>query len=174
MVYFRKINTAMGVIMVASTERGVCRIALPGEDREKFLSDLVKMYGEAELVDESIHGKLGEVNSLAEEELTAYFNGELKNFTVPLDLKGTEFQKRVWEEVMKIPYGEVRSYGYIARAIGKPKACRAVGGANNRNPVPIIVPCHRVVGSDGSLVGYGGGLEMKSFLLKLEGIKEEF
>ncbi|ADL07008.1 methylated-DNA--[protein]-cysteine S-methyltransferase [Thermosediminibacter oceani] len=174
MVYFRKINTAIGVIMVASTERGVCRIALPGENMESFINDLKKMYGGAELVDESVRGKSSEINFLAEQELTAYFNRELKNFTVPLDLKGTEFQKKVWKEVMKIPYGEVRSYGYIARAIGKPKACRAVGGANNRNPVPIIVPCHRVVGNDGSLVGYGGGLEMKSFLLKLEGIKREF
>lgn len=171
MVYFRKINTAIGVIIVASTERGVCRIALPGEDEEKVVNDLVKKCGGVELVDESVHGKLSEVNSLAEKELIAYFEGELKNFTVPVDLKGTEFQIKVWREVMKIPYGEVRSYGYIAKAIGKPKACRAVGGANNRNPVPIIVPCHRVVGSDGSLMGYGGGLEMKRFLLKLEGIR---
>ena len=105
----------------------------------------------------------------AEGQLRAYFAGRLHKFDLPLGLRGTEFQKRVWRALCRIPYGETRSYGEVAAMIGNPKACRAVGMANNRNPVSIIVPCHRVVGSDGSLVGYGGGLGVKKFLLELEG-----
>jgi len=101
-------------------------------------------------------------------QLTEYFNKKRKVFDVPLSLKGTEFQKRDWEELKKIPYGETRSYGEIAKALGIPKGARAVGLANNRNPVAIIVPCHRIVGSNGGLVGYAGGLEMKKKLLELE------
>jgi len=101
--------------------------------------------------------------------LAEYFDGKRRRFDLPVDLYGTPFQLRVWRELKKIPYGEVRSYKELARAIGSPKAVRAVGGANNKNPVPILVPCHRVIGSNGSLVGYGGGLSIKEYLLKLEG-----
>lgn len=104
-----------------------------------------------------------------EEELAAYFAGKLRTFTVPLGLVGTPFQLSVWEALRQIPYGETRTYGEIAAAIGNPRACRAVGMANNRNPISILIPCHRVIGSGGALVGYGGGLEVKKFLLKLEG-----
>jgi O-6-methylguanine DNA methyltransferase len=92
----------------------------------------------------------------------------LRDFVLPLDLRGTLFQKRVWQELCRIPYGETRSYRFVADSIGVPKAVRAVGAANGRNPVPIVVPCHRVIGAGGSLVGYGGGLPMKKFLLDLE------
>ncbi|HHU93220.1 MAG TPA: methylated-DNA--[protein]-cysteine S-methyltransferase [Halanaerobiaceae bacterium] len=102
------------------------------------------------------------------DELNAYFMGKLRVFQVPLILEGTDFQKRVWKEIMKIPYGEVASYGEIARAIGVPKGARAVGNANNKNKVPIIIPCHRVVGSNGSLTGYAGGLERKKWLIAHE------
>jgi methylated-DNA-[protein]-cysteine S-methyltransferase len=102
-------------------------------------------------------------------QLEEYFSGRRRSFDLPLDLQGTEFQKRCWEELLKIPYGETRSYAAIAAAIGKPAAVRAVGLANGQNPIPIIVPCHRVIGSDGSLTGYGGGLEIKRKLLELEG-----
>ena len=105
----------------------------------------------------------------AVKQLDEYFAGRRKEFNLPLSMKGTAFQKKVWAALQEIPYGETRSYGDIAKAIGKPKAARAVGMANNRNPVSIIVPCHRVIGSNGSLVGYGGGLKAKEFLLKLEG-----
>ena len=101
-------------------------------------------------------------------ELDAYFAGRLKKFTVPLELRGTPFQKAVWEALLRIPYGETRSYSDIALAIGKPAAVRAVGLANGANPVSIIVPCHRVIGKSGDLVGYGGGLERKRALLDLE------
>ncbi|MFF6779675.1 methylated-DNA--[protein]-cysteine S-methyltransferase [Streptomyces sp. NPDC012510] len=104
----------------------------------------------------------------AEEQLTAYFAGELKEFTLELRLHGTPFQRAVWEQLVRIPYGETRSYGDLAHALGNPKASRAVGLANGKNPVGIIVPCHRVVGSDGSLTGYGGGVERKQRLLDFE------
>jgi methylated-DNA-[protein]-cysteine S-methyltransferase len=107
-------------------------------------------------------------NRKAAEELDAYFAGELRQFSVPLDLRGTAFQRRVWQRLLEIPYGETRSYGYIARALGRPTAGRAVGRANGTNPVSIIVPCHRVIGADGRLVGYGGGLDRKKALLDLE------
>jgi len=102
------------------------------------------------------------------DELRAYFAGELKEFTLPLRLEGTPFQRSVWEQLRTIPYGETRSYGELADALGNPKASRAVGLANGKNPVGIIVPCHRVVGTDGSLTGYGGGLERKRRLLDFE------
>ena len=101
-------------------------------------------------------------------ELQRYFAGELTIFTVPADPEGTPFQRRVWEALQRIPYGTTCSYGALAAAIGRPKACRAVGMANHRNPIPILIPCHRVVGADGSLTGYAGGLAVKSFLLQLE------
>ncbi len=101
-------------------------------------------------------------------ELTAYFAGELRQFTVPLAPKGTPFQQKVWAALREIPYGETRSYKELAIAVGNEKACRAVGMANNRNPLPIFIPCHRVVGSDGKLVGYAGGLDVKTYLLGLE------
>jgi len=101
-------------------------------------------------------------------QLKAYFAGRLREFHLPLDMAGTEFQIRVWRELEKIPYGETRSYSAIAQAIGRPAAVRAVGAANGANPLPIVVPCHRVIGANGKLVGYGGGLPLKKRLLALE------
>lgn len=105
-------------------------------------------------------------------QLDAYFEGELKNFTMPLSLEGSDFQLRVWKALIAIPYGETISYGQLASRVGNPKAARAVGLANGSNPIPIIVPCHRVIGSDGSLTGYGGGLPIKRALLSLEGLSK--
>lgn len=107
-------------------------------------------------------------NAVLVQELDAYFSGALKRFTVPLDLRGTDFQVRVWKKLQAIPYGETRSYGEIASQVGRPKGARAVGRANGSNPVSIVVPCHRVIGANGSLVGYGGGLDRKTALLELE------
>ena len=101
-------------------------------------------------------------------QLEEYFAGNRKQFDLPLAPKGTDFQKRVWKALTDIPYGETRTYGEIAAAVGSPKAARAVGMANNKNPLGIIVPCHRVVGADGKLVGYAGGMEKKEWLLNLE------
>jgi methylated-DNA-[protein]-cysteine S-methyltransferase len=105
-------------------------------------------------------------------QLDGYFEGKLKTFTLPLSLEGSEFQLGVWKALIAIPYGETISYGQLACRVGKPKAARAVGLANGSNPIPIIVPCHRVIGSDGSLTGYGGGLPIKKALLSLEGRTE--
>jgi methylated-DNA-[protein]-cysteine S-methyltransferase len=102
------------------------------------------------------------------EQLDAYLRGELNAFTVPLDLRGTAFQRHVWEALREISYGDVRSYGEVAAAIGRPAAVRAVGAANGANPVPVIVPCHRVIGGDGRLVGYGAGVDWKLRLLAIE------
>lgn len=101
-------------------------------------------------------------------ELGEYFAGKRESFDVALDPDGTDFQRNVLAELQRIPYGETRTYGDIAKEIGRPKASRAVGAANGRNPIPILIPCHRVIGSDGSLTGFGGGLETKEYLLDLE------
>lgn len=103
-----------------------------------------------------------------ENELNEYFSGKRKTFSVPLDMRGTHFQKEVWGALVGIPYGETRSYGQLAMQLGNPNATRAVGAANGRNPIAIIVPCHRVVGFDGKLTGFAGGLDAKAYLLKLE------
>ncbi|WP_075717968.1 methylated-DNA--[protein]-cysteine S-methyltransferase [Roseburia sp. 499] len=104
----------------------------------------------------------------AYQQLKEYFSGNRKTFDLPIHLEGTEFQKKVWAALQTIPYGATRTYGEIAEQIGKHKASRAVGGANHNNPIMIIVPCHRVIGVNGSLVGFGGGLDMKKYLLELE------
>jgi methylated-DNA-[protein]-cysteine S-methyltransferase len=107
----------------------------------------------------------------AARQLGEYFGGRLKRFTVPLDFQGTEFQKSVWKALLAIPFGETRTYAAIAQQLGKPEASRAVGAANGRNPISIIAPCHRVLGSSGKLTGFAGGLEAKQYLLSLEGRK---
>jgi len=117
------------------------------------------------------HGAPGDhlpLHSAAKQQLAEYFAGERKGFVLPLRPEGTPFQRAVWRALETIPYGETRSYGQIAAAVGNGKASRAVGMANNRNPISIIIPCHRVIGSTGKLVGYGGGLEKKMALLELE------
>ncbi|HEX4495538.1 MAG TPA: methylated-DNA--[protein]-cysteine S-methyltransferase [Thermoanaerobaculia bacterium] len=107
-------------------------------------------------------------------QLAEYFAGQRQDFDLTLAPKGTEFELSVWEQLRRIPFGETRSYGEIAQAIGRPGAARAVGRANGANPIPIVVPCHRVIGSDGSLTGFGGGLEAKSRLLEIEGKRLPF
>ncbi|HEY2289563.1 MAG TPA: methylated-DNA--[protein]-cysteine S-methyltransferase [Thermoanaerobaculia bacterium] len=107
-------------------------------------------------------------------QLAEYFAGERRDFDLRLSAKGTPFERSVWDELRKIPFGETRSYGEIAQALGRPGAARAVGRANGANPIPIVVPCHRVIGSDGSLTGFGGGLEAKSLLLEIEGRRLPF
>ncbi len=103
-----------------------------------------------------------------ERQLREYFAGKRKTFSVPLDMRGTRFQKDVWEALLAIPFGETRSYGQLAAQLGNPRATRAVGAANGRNPISIIVPCHRVIGSSGKLTGFAGGLDTKAHLLHLE------
>ena len=131
---------------------------------ENYLVKLV--FGKTEFTDAK-HIKTPLVDKIIA-ELEEYFSGKRKHFDIPIKAEGTDFQKRVWEELTKIPYGRTISYKKLAENIGNPKAARAVGMANNKNPVAIIITCHRVIGSDGSLTGYAEGLELKKYLLDLE------
>lgn len=121
-----------------------------------------------ERTDDSSKGTPSPISDETARQLIQYFAGKRKSFDIPLITCGTDFEEKVWEALRQIPYGETRSYKDIAAAIGNEKACRAVGRANNKNPICIITPCHRVIGVSGKLVGYGGGLDMKAFLLELE------
>lgn len=123
-----------------------------------------KRVRQAELVEQLDHPILLD----AQQQLNEYFQGQLQSFELPLDFEGTEFQKKVWQALLNIPFGETRSYRQIAEQVGSPKAVRAVGAANGQNPISIIAPCHRVIGSGGKLVGFAGGLDNKEILLKLE------
>ena len=157
------IKSRVGTIRVAATLRGVCKITLGRETAEDFFGWLEHHIGRAP----RRPGQSGIV-ALALDQIAEYLADQRREFDLPLDLRGTGFQHRVWAAVAAIPYGETRTYADIARAIGQPKAVRAVGAANGANPLPLVVPCHRVVGSDGSLTGYGGGLDVKRRLLAME------
>lgn len=150
-------------IHIAATGWGLCRLSLLTNDDE-FLAESREPFPASEWRRDAEHPILSETAR----QLEAYFRGELRRFDLHLDLHGTEFQQKVWRALRTIPYGETRSYRDIARQIGSPKAVRAVGGANGKNPVAIIVPCHRVIAADGSLGGFGCGLPAKRLLLGLE------
>jgi methylated-DNA-[protein]-cysteine S-methyltransferase len=153
-------DSPVGELLVAATDRGVCWIEFGPEET---LDRLARQVGTRLL---RVPRRLTPVRR----ELDEYFSGERTAFDVDVDLAAVpEFQRHVLDELVRVPYGEVTTYGALASRIGKPRAARAVGGALNRNPVPIIVPCHRVIGASGSLVGYAGGLERKQALLRLEG-----
>ena len=149
-IYGEIYESPVGALTILAEKKGIRAIKF-GEDEE------VKSTGKA-----------SEMTRRAVKELEEYFQGKRKEFTVPCVPEGTDFQKRVWEALTRIPYGVTRTYKEIAVEAGNPKASRAVGMANNKNPVPIIIPCHRVIGSDGKLTGYAGGLGVKEFLLNLE------
>jgi methylated-DNA-[protein]-cysteine S-methyltransferase len=157
------VSTPVGLLFLARTARGLRYVEFM--DR-KSLKRMIARHDET-LPDATWEPSLLELKP-AVEQLEAYFNGGLHEFELPLDAQGTEFQLKVWKALSKIPYGETRTYGKIAADLGQPKASRAVGLANNQNPLPIIVPCHRVIGADGSLTGYGGGLPRKKWLLAHE------
>ncbi|MDD3224991.1 MAG: methylated-DNA--[protein]-cysteine S-methyltransferase [Clostridium sp.] len=129
---------------------------------------ITNLYFNNEYPKDNIEVNETELLKEASSQLMDYFSGKKTNFNLPFSPEGTSFQKKVWDNLLEIPFGETRSYGEIAKSIGNSKAARAVGMANNRNPIPIFIPCHRVIGANGSLVGYGGGLEIKKFLLNLE------
>jgi methylated-DNA-[protein]-cysteine S-methyltransferase len=162
-IFYTKLKIPIGCLLIASSDRGLVRIILPNKDISNSFDHLRKDFPGKRFEEDR------EKNQKAVEQLEEYFNGTRTNFSLKLDLiKGTEFQKSVWKAVSRIPHGQTSSYGKIARQIGKPKACRAVGLANKRNPVPIVIPCHRIIGSDGSMTGYSGGILLKEKLLKLE------
>ncbi len=150
-------------MFVAAHEAGLCRIELPGRTEQAFLEKIQQGFDPS-----AIHHRAHPFIKELEEQLEGYFSRNLRVFDVPLSWQGTPFQVSVWKELLKIPYGERTSYIELARRIGNPLSVRAVGTANGANPLPIVIPCHRVVGTNGKLIGYGGGLEMKRRLLELE------
>lgn len=148
------------------SSKGLCQVIWPNASFEELEKWTKRYFPKAKLVKDQL--KL----EAYVEELEEYFKGQRKTFTLPIDLKGTEFQKNVWRALLEIDYGETKSYLEIAEAIGNPKSVRAVGGAIGSNPISIIVPCHRVIGKNKQLTGFGGGLDKKIELFKIEGITD--
>jgi methylated-DNA-[protein]-cysteine S-methyltransferase len=162
---FDEVESPIGPLVLGSSGNGLCQIefGLFKDRADKLQKWSQRWYGTGSWIRDK-----AALNETAE-QLEQYFHGKRTVFDVQLDLKGTPFQVKVWQALNQIPYGSVCSYKDIGQAVESVKAVRAVGGANNRNPVPIIVPCHRVIGANGMLVGYGGGLHVKTYLLQLEG-----
>lgn len=157
------IETPLCPMRAATTERGICLLEMGSpERRSRETRELEAAFSERMI--EGTHPLLDQLAG----ELTAYFNGDLTAFTVPLDTPGTDWQLQVWSELVKIPFGETVSYGELATRLGNPGGSRAVGLANGKNRVSIVIPCHRVIASDGTLHGYGGGLPRKRWLLDHE------
>lgn len=166
--YWDKIDSPIGLIYLAATDEGLVYCASPRVDGsemhdwlEKYLPNYILKEGSNDIL------------NTAKVQLNAYFSKKSELLDVPLKLIGTSFRIKVWEALKTIPYGETRTYGQIAKQIGNPKASRAVGQANHHNPVSYFVPWHRVIGTGGALVGFGGGLDVKSWLLTLEGIEHK-
>jgi O-6-methylguanine DNA methyltransferase len=153
-IFYSVMHSPVGSLLLAATEKGIYRL--------QFSSPASVAQSDQVWIESRDHLRT------CEEQLTAYFRGELRQFSLPLDLRGTAFQVRCWEALCRIPYGATCSYAELAREVGSPRAFRAVGQANHNNPVAIIVPCHRVIGANGTLTGYGGGLSLKERLLRLE------
>ncbi len=148
-MYTDYIDTPLGILEFKASDKGIAQVIFSGEEKSQI--------------------KPNEITASCKKQLAEYFNGERQVFDLPLDPKGTDFQKLVWSCLSKIPFGEVYTYLDIAKMANKPKGSQAVGGANGRNPITLIVPCHRVIGSNGSLTGYAGGIERKLWLLNHEG-----
>ena len=152
----RFISSRVGLLKLVANDLALVAILWENDDPKRVrLGSLVEDVGHPILC-------------LAEQQLGEYFAGARKSFDLPLDFAGTPFQKKVWSELLNIPFGQTRTYGQIANSIGKPRAFRAVGAANGKNPISIVAPCHRVIGKDGSLTGFAGGLEAKECLLGIE------
>ena len=148
-MHYAVMDSPMGPVTVASTGKGIASIHFGNSVPSGGLTD-------------------PSANHQTVEQLTEYFEGKRTQFDLPLDVEGTPFQKAVWSELLRIPYGETRTYGEIAKAVGRPGAARAVGMANHENPIAVVIPCHRVIGRDGSLTGYAGGVQLKAQLLSIE------
>ncbi|AOT72371.1 methylated-DNA--[protein]-cysteine S-methyltransferase [Geosporobacter ferrireducens] len=161
-VYYAKAATVLGKFYVATSDIGLCKLTLECEEESSFFKWLHEKFN---LVEENYDKNEHIIN-----QLKSYAKGNIKEFHTKFHLVGTPFQKKVWQALVSVPYGTVCSYKDIAVKIGTPKGFRAVGMANNKNNIPIIIPCHRIIGANGSLVGYGGGLDFKRKLLSLEGV----
>jgi O-6-methylguanine DNA methyltransferase len=162
-IYYTSFNSKIGTIHIASTPSGVCKISIPAQTKKEFIAWLQKKFVGAELIESQTK------NRQMIDELNRYFDRRLVKFHSRLDPVGTEFQRRVWLELKKIRYGKTISYKELAKRIGLQRGFQAVGKANGSNPLPIVVPCHRVIGSNARLIGYASGLKTKEFLLRLEG-----
>jgi methylated-DNA-[protein]-cysteine S-methyltransferase len=157
MLYEKTIDSPLGKLRLVASDRGLRYVGFDRSDSRHVA------------LEDSIEPKDNHAILLkTQKELNEYFNGKRHEFEVPLELKGSVFQQKAWRALQKIGYGKTKSYGEQARLAGNPNAARAIGMANNRNPISIIIPCHRVIGADGSLVGYGGGIKNKEYLLNLE------
>lgn len=152
-LYYSRLPSPAGPLLIAVSEKGLVFLEFDG----------------GKLAPKYLWTESAEKTQAVRDHMQEYFDGKRREFSFPLDMRGTPFQLKCWEALLRIPYGETRTYADIARAVGSPQGFRAVGLANNRNPIAIIVPCHRVIASDGSLCGYGGGLDVKRKLLELEG-----
>jgi methylated-DNA-[protein]-cysteine S-methyltransferase len=157
-----QLDHPLGTFRLVASPRGLCYLALPGESPQAQQAHLARHFPGA------VWGNDPSCLPQARSQLLAYLDGERTAFQIPLDLRGTSFQLAVWQALLAIPYGQTVSYGELARRLGRPGAARAVGRALGANPVPVVVPCHRVVGVGGHLVGYGGGLALKARLLEHE------
>jgi methylated-DNA-[protein]-cysteine S-methyltransferase len=165
MTFYETIPSHVGELLIAADDSGLTTIRF--EQNRHGRDDVAAWTPAAKAT-----GAAARVLSAAREQLVAYFAGEVTSFDLPLVPRGTTFQQGVWSALRGIPFGETISYAELARRVGNPHAMRAVGGANGRNPLPIVVPCHRVIGADGSLTGFGGGMERKRWLLEHEGALE--
>jgi len=154
--FYKTMTSPVGTLTLVASDKGLAAILWPLDDPKRLKLPVLT------------RGNDHPVLLQAVKELGEYFVGKRTHFTVELDFAGTDFQKRVWKALLEIPFGQTRSYGDIARKLGKPSAMRAVGAANGRNPISIIAPCHRVIGANGALTGFVGGLEAKKKLLALE------
>ena len=162
-VSWTSFDSNIGTIYLASTSRGVCKITIPAGGKRDFMQWLSRTFASAEIVESQSR------NRQIINEINRYLDRKLVTFNARLDLIGTDFQKRVWKELMKVRYGQTTTYSHLAKIIGSAGAAQAVGRANGDNPLPIVIPCHRVLGSDEGLCGYAAGIKTKEFLLRLEG-----
>lgn len=164
-VSYTAMDSPIGRLWLAATPVGLCRVGLGHESQEELVAWLTRHLGPGAVAEDA------PVLAEAQTQLREYFSRLRRSFDLPLDLRGTPFQREVWAAVACIPYGQTITYGDLAQRLGRgPGSARAVGSAVGANPLPILIPCHRVVGAGGSLVGYGGGLEAKAVLLRLEGV----
>lgn len=154
--FYKKIKTPIGELTLVATDKGLTAVLWENDNTERVHLPRIESSTKHPIL------------RTAEMQLQEYFDGRRKNFQLPLEFCGSEFQTKVWRSLQTIPYGETRSYSELANVIGSPKSCRAVGGANGRNPISIVVPCHRVIGANGKLTGFAGGIKTKSYLLNLE------
>jgi O-6-methylguanine DNA methyltransferase len=163
-LFYCKLDVWDYSVFIVSSEVGLVTVQL-NNNEELLLKDIESTFPQAKIMYSD------EYNNIYSVQLTEYFRGLRKEFSLPLDIKGTDFQMKVWNALLKIPYGSVTTYKGIAERIDNPKGQRAVGLANNKNKIPIVIPCHRVIGTNGKLVGYEGGVHLKEKLLQLEGLK---